>query len=443
MHNATLRGRSQSSRVRALFRVLGCTGLVLWLGFANAGTEVTGSRFWHGPERTRLVLELTDSVRFKVFRLENPERVVIDLSDSALAEGFSLPPKGGGPVVAVRSGRPAAKILRVVLDLRAPWLYRSFLLTPSGSYPYRLVVDLSRNSLESPSVAALSDNREEDYLVVIDPGHGGEDPGAVGGEGSHEKDVALAIANRLKRIINWDSRMRAVLTRTEDYYVSLRKRVAFAMNKRADVFLSIHADAAKRRSARGASVFILSTDGASSEMGKWLAQRENASDLAGGVDIGEHDPSLQRTLLDMGLDWKIKESRSLGVELLKSLDKVGPLHSANVERAGFAVLKSIDIPAVLIETGFMTNPDEEQALKQALVQERIAGAIFRALSAYCDTDQRCPRRTGEFNTYVVAPGDSLPLIAARLGVTVKDLRIANPSNSGSLRLGQRLKVPAP
>ena len=443
MHNATLRRRGQSSGVRAFFRVLGCTGLVLWLGFAKAGTEVTGSRFWHGPERTRLVLELTDSVRFKVFRLENPERVVIDLSDSSLAEGFSLPLKGGGPVVSVRSGKPAAKTLRVVLDLRAPWPYRSFLLTPSGSYPYRLVVDLSRNSLEGLSVADLSDTREEDYLVVIDPGHGGEDPGAVGGKGSHEKDIALAIANRLKRIINWDSRMRAVLTRTEDYYVSLRKRVTFAMSKRADVFLSIHADAAKRRSARGASVFILSTDGASSEMGKWLAQRENASDLAGGVDIGEHDPSLQRTLLDMGLDWKIKESRSLGVELLKSLGKVGPLHSANVERAGFAVLKSIDIPAVLIETGFMTNPDEEQALKQALVQERIAGAIFRALSAYCDTDQRCPRRTGESNAYVVAPGDTLPLIAARLGVTVKDLRIANPSNSGSLRLGQRLKVPAP
>ena len=292
-------------------------------------------------------------------------------------------------------------------------------------------------------MADPSDTREKDYLVIIDPGHGGEDPGAVGGKGSHEKDVALAIANRLKRIINWDSRMRAVLTRTEDYYVSLRKRVAFAMNKRADVFLSIHANAAKRRSAQGASVFILSTDGASSEMGKWLAQRENASDLAGGVDIGEHDPSLQRTLLNMGLDWKIKESRSLGVELLKSLGKVGPLHSVNVERAGFAVLKSIDIPAVLIETGFMTNPDEEQALKQALFQERIAGAIFRALSAYCDTDQRCPQRTGESNVYVVAPGDSLPLIAARLGVTVKDLRIANPSNSGSLRLGQRLKVPAP
>jgi len=443
VYNATLSVRGRSGWFRALFRVLGCTGLVLWPGFTSAGTEVIGSRFWHGPERTRLVLELSDPVRYKVFRLRNPERIVIDLSDSELAEGVSLLAEGDGPVMGVRSGTPLPKTLRVVLDLRAPWLYRAFLLTPSGSYPHRLVVDLSLDPQDGVSLADPSNTREEDYLVVIDPGHGGEDPGAIGAEGSHEKDVALAIASRLKRIINWDSRMRAVLTRTDDYYVSLRKRVAFAMNASADVFLSIHADAANRRSARGASVFILSTDGASSEKGKWLAQRENASDLAGGVDIGEQDPILQRTLLDMGLDWKIRESRSLGIELLKSLGRVGPLHSANVERAGFAVLKSIDIPAALIETGFMTNPDEEQALKQVLVQERIAGAIFRALSAYCDADQRCPRRTAEPNVYVVAPGDSLPLIAARLGLTLSDLQVANPSGSASLQLGQRLKVPDP
>lgn len=418
-------------------------GLVLWPMFTNAGTEVTGSRFWHGPERTRLVLELSDSVQYNVFRLQNPERVVIDIADSHFAGGAELPAEGGGPVLGVRSGRPTNGTLRVVLDLGAPWSYRTFLLSPNPPYPYRLVVDLSRIPEEDESVVDSSDTREEDYLVVIDPGHGGEDPGAVGGKGSHEKDVALAIANRLKRIINWDSRMRAVLTRTDDYYVSLRKRVLFAMSMSADVFLSIHADGAKRRSARGASVYILSTDGASSEMGKWLAQRENASDLAGGVDIGEQEPILQRTLLDMGLDWKIKESRLLGIELLNAMGKVGPLHSANVERAGFAVLKSVDIPAVLIETGFMTNPDEEQALQQVLVQERIAGAIFRGLSAYCDADQRCPERTQEANVYVVAPGDSLPLIAARLGLTVSELRRADPSGSSSLQLGQRLKVPVP
>ena len=176
-------------------------------------------------------------------------------------------------------------------------------------------------------------------------------------------------------------------------------------------------------------------------MGKWLAQRENAADLAGGVDIGQQDPSLQRTLLDMGLDWKIRESHDLGLALLEALEQVGGLHSQTVGRAGFAVLKAVDIPAVLIETGFMTNATQEKALQQELTQERIAGAIYRGLSAYCDRDERCPSRTRNESVYVVAPGDSLPLIAARLDVSVADLKKQNPTRSGPLQIGQKLKVP--
>ena len=299
----------------------------------------------------------------------------------------------------------------------------------------------SRRKARGEAHSAQLDLREEDYLVVIDPGHGGEDPGAIGGSGAYEKDVALGIARRLKRIINWDGRMRAILTRADDYYVSLRRRVEFSMERNADLFLSVHADAAQRKSAEGASVYILSTDGASSEMGKWLAQRENAADLAGGVDIGQQDPSLQKTLLDMGLDWKIRESYDLGLALLGSLEQVGGLHSRTVGRAGFAVLKAVDIPAVLIETGFMTNPAEEEALQQELTQERIAGAIYRGLSAYCDEDERCPPRNRNENIYVVAPGDSLALIAARLGVSVADLKRENPNRSRALQIGQKLKVP--
>ena len=314
-------------------------------------------------------------------------------------------------------------------------------MDPSDAYPHRLVVDLIHEATTEKAISSPLDLREYDYLVVIDPGHGGEDPGAVGGTGTYEKNVALSIARRRKRIVNWDGRMRAILTRTDDYYVSLRKRVTFAMTRRADVFLSVHADAARRKTAQGASVYILSTDGASSEMGKWLAQRENAADLAGGVDIGQQDPVLQRTLLDMGLDWKIRESHELGRTLLGALNEVGALHSREVGRAGFAVLKAVDIPAVLIETGFMTNPVEERDLQQELTQERIAGAIFRGLSTYCDADERCPRRTRDENTYVVAPGDSLRLIAARLGVSVSDLRNENALQSGTLQIGQKLKVP--
>ncbi|MAF06554.1 MAG: N-acetylmuramoyl-L-alanine amidase [Acidiferrobacteraceae bacterium] len=418
----------------------------IWLMLCAAATcaddiAVIGSRLWHGPDRTRLVLELSGPVDYKVFSLEDPNRVVIDLKHAHLGGAASLPIEGGGPIKRVRTGNPSVGVLRLVLDLLRPRNYRAFLLSPSASYPHRLVIDLTGTAPAATTSVDASDIREQDYLVVIDPGHGGEDPGAVGGKGSHEKQVVLEIASRLKRIINWDSRMRAVLTRTGDYYVSLRRRVAFAMGRGADIFISIHADAAKRRSAHGSSVYILSTDGASSELGKWLALRENAADLAGGVDIGEQEPILQKTLLDMGLDWKIRESRALGAHLLKALGKVGPLHSPNVERAGFAVLKSVDIPAVLVETGFMTNRAEEQALGQALVQERIAGAIFRGLSTYCDLDPRCPETVREADVYVVAPGDSLALIAARLGFTVADLKRINRLTTQTLEIGQKLTVP--
>ena len=415
--------------------------LVAWPQPLYSQTEVTDSRFWHGPERTRLVLELSAATTYRVFSLDDPKRIVIDLDEGRLKQGFSFTTGTGGSVVGVRTGRPDPATFRIVLDLRHAATFRAFLLDPSDAYPHRLVVDLIHEAPAEGAASSSLDLREQDYLVVIDPGHGGEDPGAVGGTGAYEKDVALSIARRLKRIVNWDGRMRAILTRTDDYYVSLRKRVTFAMTRRADVFLSVHADAARRKTAQGASVYILSTDGASSEMGKWLAQRENAADLAGGVDIGQQDRALQRTLLDMGLDWKIRESHELGRALLGALNEVGALHSREVGRAGFAVLKAVDIPAVLIETGFMTNPVEERDLQQELTQERIAGAIFRGLSRYCDADERCPRRTRGQNTYVVAPGDSLRLIAARLGVSVSDLRKENALQSGKLQIGQKLKVP--
>ena len=412
-----------------------------WSPGVYSESEVTDVRFWYGPDKTRLVLELTSAATYRVFSLENPERVVIDIDQGRLDQGVELANNAGGLVANIRSGRPEPGIFRIVLDVRGELGIHAFLLNPSGAYPHRLVVDLLPGENGGEAHSAQLDLREEDYLVVIDPGHGGEDPGAIGGSGAYEKDVALGIARRLKRIINWDGRMRAILTRADDYYVSLRRRVEFSMERNADLFLSVHADAAQRKSAEGASVYILSTDGASSEMGKWLAQRENAADLAGGVDIGQQDPSLQKTLLDMGLDWKIRESYDLGLALLGSLEQVGGLHSRTVGRAGFAVLKAVDIPAVLIETGFMTNPAEEQALQQELTQERIAGAIYRGLSAYCDEDERCPPRTGNENIYVVAPGDSLALIAARLGVSVADLKRENPNRSRALQIGQKLKVP--
>ena len=201
----------------------------------------------------------------------------------------------------------------------------------------------------------------------------------------------MEIAQKLVRLINTDGRMRAFLTRHADYYVSLRSRIEIARREKADAFISIHADAAKRKTAKGASVYVLSDRGASSEMGKWLAARENASDLAGGVAIGEQEPDIQDTLLDMGLDWKLKQSKKLGHEILSEFEQIGALHSDRVEEAAFVVLKSVDIPSVLVETGFITNKEEEKLLRSVKTQEQIARAIFRGLKRYCDVEVSCQK----------------------------------------------------
>ena len=274
-------------------------------------TKITGGRFWHGPEKTRMVFDISEAATFQAFLLTSPDRFVIDIDNTILEGGLPEPQGDTSPVTDVRTGQPQSGVLRVVLDLTRPVKYQVFVLEPNSSYPYRLVVDLFEAGQSVVKPMPELTTREDDYLVIIDPGHGGEDPGAIGKKGTREKMVALGIARRLKSIINHDGRMRAQLTRDGDYYITLRGRVRLAMNRQADAFISVHADAARRRSARGSSVYVLSQRGASSEMGKWLAKRENAADLAGGVDIGEQDPVLQKALLDMGIDWKIKESKIL------------------------------------------------------------------------------------------------------------------------------------
>jgi N-acetylmuramoyl-L-alanine amidase len=411
-------------------------------GTANAGSDILGMRLWHAPDKTRLVLDLSAVVGYRAFELQDPDRVVIDLEDATLRVAIPDSEKNGPLLQSIRFGQPRAGIQRVVLDLVVPVRFHSFVLPPSEPYGHRLVIDLfRRNRQASQTTMAAPATREADYLVVVDPGHGGEDPGAVGGKGTREKKVVLSIAQRLVKLINSDGRMRAELTRKGDYYVSLRGRIGIAMKRKADLFVSVHADAARRRNAHGASVFVLSKKGASSEMGKWLAQRENATDLTGGIDIGEQEPFVQKAMLDMGLDWKVKESMELASRILDQLKRVGSVHSERVERAGFVVLKSIDIPAVLVETGFITNRGEEKLLRTTLHQERVAGAVYRGLQHYCNGDPRCPRPASGQRTYVVRKGDSLSLIAARYGLTIGRLQRANNLNSTVLQVGQRLQIP--
>ena len=352
-------------------------------------TEVNGMRLWAGPDQIRFVMDLTQQPKYEIFLLKNPDRLVIDLFGAEISSHGVKPPTATETVLKIRTGRPDRYTLRVVLDLDRPVSYSDFLLEPKNPYPYRLVVDISRDQTEIAKETRPEKTRSKKFLVAVDPGHGGDDPGAIGSGGTQEKRIVLEIAQKLVRLINSDGRMRAFLTRYADYYVSLRSRIEIARREKADAFISIHADAAKRKTAKGASVFVLSDRGASSEMGKWLAARENASDLAGGVAIGEQEPDIQEALLDMGLDWKLKQSKKLGREILSEIGQIGALHSDQVEEAAFVVLKSVDIPSVLVETGFITNKEEERLLRSTKSQEQISRAIFRGLKRYCDVEVSC------------------------------------------------------
>jgi N-acetylmuramoyl-L-alanine amidase len=407
-----------------------------------AGVDVLSIRIWHSPLRTRLVFDLTGPVAYSVFALADPQRIVIDLKDTVSS---AVPPGDQtlGPwLLALRSGNPNNGVLRYVLDLKAQLHYDSFLLPAGAVYGDRLVVDVkpvdssirgNNNPVDSPT--------EKDYVVVIDPGHGGDDPGALGRRGTREKKVVLAIAERLQWILNLQPGLVAQLTRNGDYYVSLRNRIKIATEHQADVFISVHADSARRRSAHGASVYILSSKGASSEIGRELAKRENASDLIGGVKLGMQEHSVRETMLDMEVDWKIKESKAFARNLLHELGKVGSLHSKQVQQAGFVVLKAIEIPAVLVEVGFISNKKEERALQTALHHERIAGSMFRAIVRYCTEKSQCRVNQDYKGIYVVRKAESLSLLAARFGTTISAIKRVNKLKIDTLLIGQKLVIP--
>ena len=419
-------------------------GLVLFqlATHVSAGVDVLSIRIWHSPLKTRLVFDLSGPVVYSVFALADPQRIVIDLKDT-VSSAVSPRDQTLGPwLLAMRSGNPSNGVLRYVLDLKAQLGYDSFLLPPGAVYSHRLVVDVKPVG-DSPreSNNPVDGTTEKDYVVVIDPGHGGDDPGALGRRGTREKKVVLAISERLKWMLDLQPGLAAQLTRKGDYYVSLRNRIKIAAAHQADVFISVHADSARRRSAHGASVYILSSKGASSEIGRELEKRENASDLIGGVRLGKQEHSVREMMLDMEVDWKIKESRAFARRLLHELGKVGFLHTKQVQQAGFVVLKAIEIPAVLLEVGFISNKKEERALKTALHHERIAGSIFRAIVRYCTEKSQCRVNQDSKGIYVVRKAESLSLLAARFGTTISAIKRANKLKIDTLLIGQKLVIP--
>ncbi len=357
-------------------------GAVLLQAWIAQAAVVSDVRVWDEPELTRVVFDLSAEVRHKAFTLDGPERAVIDI------QGVAELPRGAasaaGLVRQVRFGLHD-KALRVVLDLERSAKPRSYLLAPSGDSGYRLVVELPHPlNTQEPARPAIA-LADKDIVIAIDAGHGGEDPGATGPTGVREKDVALQIARRLKRLIDAEPGMRAILTREGDYFLPLRQRRMIAQQKRADLFVSIHADAFSNRNVHGSSVYILSPRGASSEHARVLASRENAADLIGGVDIQDKDELLASVLLDISQSAAIDASRDLAARMLGELKVLGPLHKDSVQRAGFAVLKAPDVPSILVETAFISNRKEEARLRDPQQQERLALGMRNGILSYFET----------------------------------------------------------
>lgn len=411
--------------------------------------EIKAVRVWDSPDSTRAVFDLSGSVDYKVFALENPSRIVLDLKGSTVGKEFAGP-AAKGLVRSVRTGRPTPKDVRVVLDLGADVRPKSFLLTPAENFGHRLVIDLYpsdgsgavvRKSVESTVQAAGA----RDVVVAIDAGHGGEDPGALGAKGSREKVVTLAIARALKAAIDAEPGMSAFLVRDGDYYIPHKKRYEKAREAKADLFISIHADAFTNPKASGMSVFMLSQRGATSEAARWLAAKENASDLVGGVSLDDKDDTLAAVLLDLSQGATLASSDAVASQVLSNLGKLGKLHSAGVQRANFIVLRSPDVPSILVETAFISNPAEEKRLTSPAHQAKLATHILDGLRGYFHAapppgtwiaaNRIVPRE------HVVARGESLSLIAERHGVSVPALRAANKLANDSLRVGAVLRIP--
>ena len=410
--------------------------------------DVDGFRVWTDPEKTRAVLDLDSRTDYQLFTLDNPPRVVIDLSKSSLDARLDFKEEHGGVIDGVRHGKPDDNTLRVVLDLETKSDVRSFLLEPTGHYNYRLVVDLfSKNRATSKPVktqVAMMQSKDRDVVIAIDAGHGGEDPGATGKHRTREKDVVLAIARELKKSIDAQPGMKGVLIRNGDYYIPLRARFEKARKHRADLFVSIHADAFKNRKVSGSSVFVLSTKGASSEFARRLAASENSSDLVGGVTLKDKDDMLASVLLDLSQSATMEASNAVADSVFGSMRSMGKTHKNHVEHANFMVLKSPDVPSILIETAFISNPSEEKRLKDPAWQRRTARAITDGIQTYFymspppDTwiaSNRQPVR------HRVVRGDTLGEIADRYRVSLYSLRRANDLKTDNIRIGAELLIP--
>ena len=430
------------------FILLNCLIFFSTSVFAKTVT-VDGVRVWAAPDSTRVVFDVSGPVKHKLFSLNKPHRAVIDLKNATLKKNTTQPKALDKYLKGIRSGARNKNDLRIVLDLKKQIKYKIFQLQPNKHYGHRLVIDLFDVEIKQ---AKKEETRKEikketqqpaklrDVIIAIDAGHGGDDPGAKGPSGVYEKNVVLKIAKNLAEVINKERGMRAVLIRKGDYYIKLRNRIEKAREYKADLFISIHADAFRDPKVRGSSVYVLSKKGASSEAAKWLAEKENSSDLIGGVSLENKDDLVASVLLDLSQTASLEASIDIADRILKGLRKVGKVHKRNVQSAPFAVLKSPDIPSILIEMAFISNPIEEKKLTNSKHRKKMSNAILIGLKGYfrdfAPEDSLLSSRK-----HTIERGETLSTIAQLYRISPNMLRKYNSLKGDLVRAGQTIIIP--
>lgn len=430
-------------------RFTSCLLTLLLSSAAFAGSTVENVRIWSENNKTRVVLDLSRSVQHNIFTLRGPDRLVIDLKDSRLAKSLVEMPQGTGSVRSIRSAVRSNGQLRVVLDLNATVRSRTFTAGPNATYGDRLVIDLQdAGGFSTVKRASEAYRPGRDIVVAIDAGHGGHDPGSSGRR-AKEKDIVLSVSKELARRINAEPGMRALLIRDRDVFIDLDDRVDIAQRKDADLFISIHADAFGDSRANGASVFALNLDRADRVARETLSRRNRETVKVGDVSLNDKDPILASVLYDLSQSAALSASNDVGNRVSAQLSRVAKMHSLKVKEKSLAVLTSAEMPSILVETGFISNPGEEKKLRDKKYQARLANAILAGVRDYYYTnpppDTRIAmdlkRQPARQVSYVVASGDTVSQIAERYNVSTADIRKANKLSSDRIRVGQKLRIP--
>ncbi len=413
--------------------------------------DIESVRLWRAPDSTRLVLDLSTAAEHNLFALQNPNRLVVDLSDSQLKTQFDKLDLANTPISGIRVAVRNKTDVRVVLDLKTTVSPKSFSLKANEQYSDRLVIDLfDKKRVVSRSVEEVVKKKNRKIIIAIDAGHGGEDPGALGPRKVREKEVVFQIAKRIEKLFDNNPNFQGELVRSGDYYLAHRQRSQLAREKQADFFISIHADAFTDPQAHGASVYALSTKGATSEAARYLASKENRADLIGGasnLSLDDRDDVLAGVLLDLSMTATLSSSLEAGKYVLKNMGSVARLHKKKVEQAGFLVLKSPDLPSLLIETGFISNPKEARQLSSGKYQQRMADAIYDGLVQFYSEHPPvgtllAKNGNAVARSYIIARGDTLSEIAVRYNTSVGKILRYNKMSSSTIRVGQRILIPS-